>query len=246
MEQMAEVALLRGDVQRAAALYHEAYELARAGGDLLQAVWDLGSASLALSYAGQEEEATEAATDALALAEATGSPSARAVAHYALGEISATRHPAASEHHLRLAVELAESVDSRFVVGWAEVTLATIMARLGEPGAALRYYESVIAEWQGVGAWTPQWVTLRSLLDLLVRLGAFRDACILYGAAEAAQTGARPYGTDEAMLQEAAARLRAQIGEDTFRRLAEEGAALGEDEIIRFALDAVRRAGQRL
>ena len=246
MEQMAELTLLRGDVQRAAAFYREASDLARGSGDLLQAVWDLGSASLAVFYAAQQEQATDIATETLALAEATGSPSARALAHYAMGEISASTDMAASEHHLRLAVALGESVESRFVVGWAEVTLATLRARQGDAGAALRYYESVIGEWQRVGAWTPQWVTLRSLLDLLVRLGAFRDAGILYGAAEAAQTGARPFGTDEAMLREAAAHLRAELGEDTFRRVAGQGAELTEDEIIGVALDAVRRAAQRV
>jgi hypothetical protein len=85
-------------------------------------------------------------------------------------------------------------------------------------------------------------VTLRTLVDLLVRVGAVRDAAILYGAVEAARTGARPFGADEAMLREAATELRARLGEDTFRRFADEGANLTENEVVGVALDAVHRA----
>ena len=135
---------------------------------------------------------------------------------------------------------------STFVVGLARVALATRKARQDDAAAALGYYEAVIVEWERAGAWTSQWVTLRTLVDLLVRVGAFDDAGVLYGAVGAPRTGARPFGADEATLQEAAGRLRAQVGEDAFRRLADEGAALTENEVVGAALDAVRRAAHRI
>jgi predicted ATPase len=241
LEALADVAILLGDLPEADTLFREAYELALSAGDLLQAVWDIGSASLARAWSGDAEGAGKLAAETFATAERSGSPTARAFAHYVIGEIS-TPDDASAEEHLCRAIELAEAVNSTFAVGLARVALATRKARQDDPAGALGYYETVIVEWQRAGAWTSQWVTLRTLVDLLVRVGAVRDAAILYGAVETARTGARPFGADEAMLREAATELRARLGEDTFRRFADEGANLTEDEVVGVALDAVHRA----
>jgi predicted ATPase/DNA-binding SARP family transcriptional activator len=245
LEALADVAILLGDLGEADTLFREAYELALSAGNLLQAVWDIGSASLALAWSGDAEAAGNLAAETFTTAERSGSPTARAFAHYVLGEISAPKDASAEEHLCR-ALELAEAVNSTFVVGLARVALATLKARQDDAAGALRYYEGVIVEWQRAGAWTSQWVTLRTLVDLLVRVGAVHDAAILYGAVETARTGARPFGADEAMLREAATELRARLGEGPFRRFASEGAALTEDEVVRVALDAVQRAAHRV
>jgi predicted ATPase len=241
LEALADVAILLGDLTEADTLFREAYELALSAGDLLQAVWDIGSASLALAWSGNAKAAGNLAMETFATAERSGSPTARAFAHYVLGEISAPKDASAEEHLCR-ALELAEAVNSTFVVGLARVALATLKARQDDAAGALRYYEAVIVEWQRAGAWTSQWVTLRTLVDLLVRVGAVHDAATLYGAVETARTGARPFGADEAMLREAAAELRTRLGEDTFRRFANEGGTLTENEVVGVALDAVHRA----
>ncbi|HEV7863565.1 MAG TPA: hypothetical protein VGR20_12725, partial [Acidimicrobiia bacterium] len=221
--------------------FRETYELALSAGDLLQAVWDIGSASLARAWNGDTEAAGRLAAEAFATAERSGSPTARAFAHFVRGEI-APPDDASAEEHLRRAIELAEMVDSTLVIGLARVALATLKARQDDAPGALHHYEAVIVEWQRVGAWTSQWVTLRTLVDLLVRVGADRDAAILYGAVETARTGARPFGADQAMLRGAATELNARLGEDTFRRFAAEGAILTENEVVTVALDAVHRA----
>jgi hypothetical protein len=241
LEALADVAILLGELQEADTLFQETYELALSAGDLLQAVWDIGSASLARAWSGDAEAAGNLAAAAFTTAERSGSPTARAFAHYVLGEIS-TPDDASGEEHLCRAIELAETVNSSFVVGLARVALATLKARQDDAAGALRYYEAVIVEWQRAGAWTSQWVTLRTLVDLFVRVGAVRDAALLYGAVETARTGARPFGADEAMLREAATELRARLGDDMFRRFADEGANLTENEVVGLALDAVRRA----
>ncbi|MDQ1489324.1 MAG: hypothetical protein QOJ23_1838, partial [Actinomycetota bacterium] len=241
LEALADVAILLGDLPEAETLFREAYQLALSAGDLLQAVWDIGSASLARAWSGDADAAGDLAAETFTTAERSGSPTARAFGHYVLGEISGAGDPSAEEHLCR-AVELAEAVNSTFVVGLARVALATLKARQDDAAGALRYYQAVIVEWQRAGAWTSQWVTLRTLVDLLVRVGALGDAAILYGAVETARTGARPFGADEAMLREAATELRTRLGEDTFRRFADEGANLTENEVVGVALDAVHRA----
>ena len=244
LEALGEVALLRGDLERAASLYREAHELAMAAGDLFEAAWDICSVGVALAVAGRREEASAAATEASATAEASGSPSARALAAFLLGEIAATTDPEVAEEHLRRAVALAEPVGSRLVVGIAHLALATLYARHHDAPTALRYYEGVILEWQGAGAWTSQWVTLRTLVDLLARVGAVHDAAVLYGAVTSARTGGPAFGGDEQILRQVEARLREQLGDPGFRRSREEGEALADDEVIGRALEAIRRAAR--
>lgn len=139
-EARADVAILVGDLVEAETLFRAASELAVAAGDLLQAVWDLGSAGLVLAWRGQLDAAGAVASETFAIAERSGSPSARAFAHYVLGEISAATDPSAEDHLCR-AVQLADAVNSTLVAGLARVGLATIKTRQHEPAAALGYYE---------------------------------------------------------------------------------------------------------
>jgi tetratricopeptide (TPR) repeat protein len=71
-----------------------------------------------------------------------------------------------ARHHLQQAVALAKSAGSRFVDGLSRVALATLDARHGDTTVALGHYEQAIREWQQAGAWTPLWVTTRTLVEL--------------------------------------------------------------------------------
>jgi predicted ATPase len=246
LEASADVALLAGDLDRATAEFTEAYELATASGDLLQAVWDLGSAAVAVAYGGDIERGLEIAREVLSTAERSSSTSAKAFAHFVTGEILADAQPEAAETHLRQAIELATIADSRFVVGLAEVALAASRVRQQDLATALTYCESAIRRWLGAGAWTPQWVTLRTAIALLLRVGASEDAVVLYGAAESPRTGLPPFGADAAMMREAAERLRCDFGDDEFLRRVDAGRAMTPDDAIRFALDALARASRHL
>jgi predicted ATPase/DNA-binding SARP family transcriptional activator len=245
LEASADIALLAGDLHRATAEFTGAYELASAAGDVLQAVWDLGSAAVAIAYDGEAKRAFELAQEVLVSAERSGSPSARAFAHFVTGEILAGEQPQTAETHLRQSIELAASADSRFVAGLAEVALAASRTRQADVAAALAYCESAIHRWYRAGAWTPLWVTLRTVVALLMRVGAYEDAAVLYGAAEAPRTGLPPFGSDATMMRDAAERLRGELGEEEFFRRVEAGQAMTEGASIRFALDALARAAQR-
>jgi predicted ATPase/DNA-binding SARP family transcriptional activator len=246
LEASADIALLAGDLDRAIAEFTEAYALAAAAGDALQAVWDLGSAAVATAYDGEVERALELAQEVLVGAERSGSPSARAFAHFVAGEILAGEHPQTAETHLRQSIELAAFADSRFVAGLAEVALAASRARQEDVATALTYCESAIHRWYRAGAWTPLWVTLRTVVALLMRVGAGEDAAVLYGAAASPRTGLPPFGTDAAMMRDAAERLRDEFGEEEFFRRVEAGRAMAEGDSMRFALDALARAAQRV
>lgn len=128
------------------------------------------------------------------------------------------------------------------IAGLAEVCLAGLHARHGDAATALGYFQQVIPQWRQAGAWTPQWVTIRTLIDLLTRVGACRDAATLYGAAASATTGAPPYGADADRLREIAARLRDSLTVTEFRACTEQGKRLDSHQVIDLALDAIARA----
>ena len=142
-------------------------------------------------------------------------------------------------------MRLAVPAGNRLVAGLAEVSLAALHARHGDPAAALRYYQQVIPQWRQAGAWTPQWVTIRTLIDLLARVGACQDAATLYGAASSATTGAPPYGADADRLRRSAARLQDQLTVAGFRACTEEGERLDGHQVIDLALDAIARTAAR-
>lgn len=236
-EVLGDVALMRGNLDMASHLFEEAARKAFEAGDLLQAVWDRVGSVVAHVYAGRSPGALPDAT--LDVARECGSPSALAIAHFARGEATE------NAEDLRLAVELAASVGSRLVGGIAEVSLAALHARRRDAATALRHYHSVIEAWHDAGVWAPQWVTLRTLTDLLAELGVTHEAAILYGATAFSRGGAPPYGADAALLDRVAKRLCDDLGDEAFASSTSEGAAMSDEEVVELALRAVARARAR-
>jgi tetratricopeptide (TPR) repeat protein len=239
---MAEVATFRGELADAVDLYVRAYDLSIGNGDFLDAAWDAVGAAAAFAYGDRPDDATRFADQASAAAEQSRSPSALALVAWVRGEIAAGSRPAQARRHLQQAVALATSAGSRFVGGLSRVSLATLDARHGEVAVALAHYERAIREWQQAGAWTPLWVTLRTLIDLLARAGAWADAAVLYGAVTAAGSGAPPFGADADRLRQSAALLRQHLTGTEFRFHAGRGEQMDGGQVIQFALQAIARA----
>ncbi|MDQ3311561.1 MAG: AAA family ATPase [Actinomycetota bacterium] len=246
LEASADVALLAGELDRARAEFTDAHQLALAAGDQLQAVWDIGSAAVAAGYTNDTERALRLAASASTTAEQCGSPSARAFAHFAMGEILASEQPHAAETHLWQAIALSAVADSRFVAGLAEVALAASRSRQQDIAAALKHCQSAIRRWHRAGAWTPLWVTIRTVIAVLIRAGALEDATMLLAAAQSARTGAPPFGVDAATMRDAAVQLRSALGDDKFERHLEPGRSMSEEEAVQFAVDALERASKTL
>ena len=242
LEALGDVAIYCGDLQRAADRYLHAYDLSIEAGDWLDAAWDAASAGVALAYGNNLTEASRLASKGRDAAVRSGAPSALALVLSVLGEITAATDPGQARQHLQRAVELAKPAGSRLVAGFAEVSLATLHARHGEPATALRYYHQVISEWRQAGTWTPLWVTIRTLIDLLTRVGACHDAATLYGAAASASSGAPPYGADADRLRQTAALLRDHLTDTEFRSCTDKGEQLDGAQVIDLALDAIARA----
>ena len=245
LEALGDIAIFRGELTRASDLYRQAYDLSISAGDYLDAAWDAASAAAALAYGNQLQEASRLAGRARAAADASGAPSALAVVCWVMGEITATTSPGQARRHLQQAIALAMPAGSRLVTATAGVSLATLHARHGDPAAALRHYARVIPEWQQASAWTLQSVTIRTLVDLLARVGACHDAAILYGAVASASSGAPPYGADADRLRQTAALLRDHLTGTEFRSCIDKGEQLDGTQVIDLALGAIARAAAK-
>jgi ATP/maltotriose-dependent transcriptional regulator MalT len=242
LEALAEVATFRGELADAVDLYVRAYDLSIGNGDYLDAAWDAVGAAAAFAYGDRPDDATRFADQASAAAEQSRSPSALALVAWVRGEIAAGSRPAQARRHLQQAVALATSAGSRFVGGLSRVSLATLDARHGDTAVALAHYERAIREWQQAGAWTPLWVTLRTLVNLLARADAWADAAVLYGAVTSASSGAPPFGADADRLRQSAALLRQHLTGTEFRFHAGRGEQMDGGQVIQFALQAIARA----
>jgi hypothetical protein len=242
LEALGEVAVFRGELADSADLYARAYELSIGKGDARDAAWDAASAAAAYSYGDQPDQAGRFVDQARAAAVSSGSPSALAFVSWISGEIAANTSPAEARRHLQHAVALATSVDSSFVTGISRVSLATLDARHGDAAIALGHYDRAIREWQQAGAWTPLWVTLRTLVEFLARVGAWHDAATLYGAVTAAANGAPAYGADANRLRESAALLHNYLTDTEFQSNARNGEQMEGNQVINFALAAITRA----
>jgi len=245
LEALAEVATFRGELAAAVELYIRAYDLSIGNGDFLDAAWDAVGAAAACAYGDRPDDASRFADQARAAAEQSRSPSALALVAWVRGEIAAGSSPGQARHHLQRAVALATSAGSRFVGGLSRVSLATLDARHGDTAVALAHYERAIGEWQQAGAWTPLWVTLRTLVELLARAGAWDDAATLYGAVTAASSGAPPFGADADGLRKSASLLHQHLTGTEFRSHAGSGEQMDGGQVVQFALQAIARAAAK-
>jgi non-specific serine/threonine protein kinase len=236
----ADVAFFAGEPLVAATLHREAAELAIAAGDLLQAMWTLGSVSHALMYGGYHDHAARVADEVRALAERCGAPTAFAMYEWVVGELQATADLGAARAHLERATDLASSVGSRQIVVEAEYGLAIVKARQGDLAGALHLFEELLSDTAETNtAILPR--DLVRIIDVLIRADAPQDAATICGAATSGRRTARRFPVAEAALVEATDRLRRRLGDDEMRRRAERGADLDEQGVVAFALDAVRR-----
>jgi tetratricopeptide (TPR) repeat protein len=214
-------------------------------GDFLDAAWDAVGISAAYAYGGRLEEASRFADRARAAADRCRSPSALALVSWVSGEIAIGTSPGQARQHLQHAVALATSAGSRFVDGLSRVALATLDARHGDTAVALGHYEQAIREWQQAGAWTPLWVTIRTLVELLTRAGAHHDAAILYGAVTSSGTGAPPFGADADRLRQSMTLLHQHLTDTEFGLCVGRGEQMDGSQVIHFALEAITRAAAK-
>jgi hypothetical protein len=228
-------ALFEGRLDDATAWYQRAALSEAETPASAQSLLARSTALLSLGYAG-DPSAIDAASALLAEVGEVCTPHA-AYAWYCAGESVLQVDRDQARERLTRALELAEETHSTFVIGIAGASRVSIDAREGDPLSAATDYGRLIAHWRRAGVWSTQWTMLRSICQLLARLGRWEDAAVLEGAVRATTAaGHRIFGADETALAELGAQLRAELGDDVYEARRTEGAALDGDAAVEHAL----------
>jgi hypothetical protein len=154
---------------------------------------------LALTYANLDRE--EAVDDAVALAAATGNPTALAFARYAEGEAWAEQDERRALTAFEESLGLAESVGNRLVTGVAMTALVSLRGRSAvvEP-ATYELFHRVIAHWSTTRNPALLVTALRNLVVLLGRVGRHEEAVELWAAISGIDALHPSYGTEAERL----------------------------------------------
>jgi predicted ATPase/DNA-binding SARP family transcriptional activator len=238
-EALGDIQTWLGDFEGAVPIFDRAVELARKAGDDHQAAISLLDRAVCPAYSGCVDEAI-AACDAVApLVDAVRNPSLAAWSDYINGEVRVDHAPLEALPFLRRSVDAARRIGNRLIVGVAGLSAVSCEARAGDPNAALAEYGALIDHWHRDGSWNMQWTTLRTLIELLARLGRDTEAVSLYGAMTASATASPLAGADGIRIAQAVQTLRAHLGDERFETAQARGAAMSDNDAVAFALDCV-------
>ncbi|MGH9223270.1 MAG: hypothetical protein ACRD2W_05700, partial [Acidimicrobiales bacterium] len=160
----------------------------------------------------------------------------RAFARYAAGEAAAGRDGEAATVWLGEVITIVSGVGASFVANLARLSLATNTARRGDPRRALAHYPVIVQEWRRGGQWAQQWITLRTLVPVLVHVGALEEAAVVLGGLRR-HGQADAWGSDAEGLGASDERLRHGLGE-AYEVHVTRGSALTPVELVRFAEEA--------
>ena len=177
----ADVALYEGDVDAALRHYDAEVAVARRDDDPIRLVWTLYYVAICHAVRRDPELGLAGRRGVLRVAESTANPTARSMARYALGLVLKKSDPARALALFDEAAELA-GVGAQLLVGGHRAD-----GGRGDPRRARRpapprprAFVDVLDHWDRVGDRTQQWLNLRYVVRLLVRLGADEDAVALH------------------------------------------------------------------
>jgi len=239
---LSEAALFEGRLEDVERLCAEVHELGAA--EELGAVGWLSElmAPLVTAYRGDPAGASREAEALEEWAVRLGSGPLRAWALYIRGESQLDTDPDASLVLLDAALSLAREQGDRYVAGVALVSIASLRGRHGDPRLAVPLFREVVDHWASLGDWTHQWTTLRSVVDLLVRLERHEDAAVLLGALRSRTRAAPVFGADAERLSAVEEQLVHELGRDAVAGLRGRGARLTDDGVVAFAGSALAAA----
>ncbi|MBW3555357.1 MAG: winged helix-turn-helix domain-containing protein [Actinobacteria bacterium] len=240
-EALAGASLLTGRLDEAFELYGEAVRLWRLLGYDEGVAWNLCGRAVAAAKKGHLSTAVGLTEEAWRVAVAAGSPTMKAIVLYAKGESLLEVDPLRAMTPIDQTIELATSVDNAFMKGLALISATSLRGRHDDPSVALRLFEDVIQHWRRGGSWTPQWITLRNLVELIARVGADEPAAVLYGACTASTTSPPIYGAEVHRLEGVVATLVSRLGHKAFDQARRRGASLSDEEAVSFASAVTRR-----
>jgi hypothetical protein len=206
------------------------------GGSTSRLAHALYMRSVAHTSVGETQRGAELASEGLAVARRSGSPTALAQASYAMGLAFESSDEAAAATLLAQAAAVAADAGNRWVQAFALTEVLWLEARRGAPLAALSGFADVIDLWFRGGDWANQWLSLRHVFGILCQLEDDRAAATLHGALTAVgAVYALPFVADDAeQITKSVGNLREHLGSTQFAAAVRRGAAMGDGEIVEF------------
>jgi hypothetical protein len=184
---------------------------AEAAADRFCRVESMGSSVLALGYA--DDPRTPEAVVALQAELAEASEVSASWAWYTIGEVLVQSDPATAASHLARALDFADRCGATFVTMIAGASAASIEARTGDPAKAVEQYRWLLELGQRAGVRVLQWTMLRSVAELLVRVGDHAGAATLLGAVTTPGSGHEIFGADLERLDNVRKAVRSALGD---------------------------------
>ena len=228
-----------GNFEQAVSCYDRAIDLAREAGDDFCTAFVLCDRAMSTAYSGAHEQAIHACEAVAPLVAGLNNPTLTAHWNYTNGEVRLDHAPLKALPYFRRSVAEARRVGDRLCAGLAGLSAVSCEARVGDPTKALIQYRDLIDHWHRAGAWNMQWATLRTLIELLARLGRDAEATVLYSAMLTSPTAPPVAGMDVRRIASAVDALRLRLGDERFETLRMEGAALSDNEAVALALSCV-------
>lgn len=179
---MADVALFEGESMKALAYWEAEAARARSVDNPVRLVWALFVVAICHGVMRNDDIALPAAREAVVVANSTGNPTAQSMAYFSLGYLLRKSDPERALALFDDAAQLAGDVQNFWVYGSALMYAAATRALYGEPAAAAQMFIAVLEHWDRFGDMTQQWLALRHVARLLIRLGGYDDAAFLYWA----------------------------------------------------------------
>lgn len=229
---LADIGLYTGDLAGSIVAANRYDRLVEEAGTRIERAMAKASRSLPLAYLGRHSEAL-----AVIPAEAPvgAPPTARAWLAYSRGEVMPDTEAEAALHELDIAVALAESVDSRFLAGVAQVSAASRRARCGRAEQAIGPLARTVERFAAGGNTSQLLTTLRNLPTLLARLGEWTGAAEILGGLSTASTNPT-YGDEAVGLAAAERAARQALGDAEHSRSHRRGAERSLDQTAAYAV----------
>ncbi|MEX2659359.1 MAG: BTAD domain-containing putative transcriptional regulator [Acidimicrobiales bacterium] len=225
-----------GRTEEALAAMEAMLDGAHASGSASRLAHALYMSSVAQTSIGDPRRGADLADRAWTAADKCGSPSAAAQAAYARGVALRPVDADEAGRALQHAAELGEIAGNRWISAFALTEVHSLSAQRGDLIPALQGLAGVIDTWHRGGDWANQWLSLRHVFGVLVRLDTPRSAAVLYGALVAKGVAhALPSGAADAENMSAQVDIVRQLLAPTeFAAAVRTGAAMSDTDLIAY------------
>jgi uncharacterized membrane protein len=234
-----------GQPERAIGLAREARQDAAELASEFFVGFSLAAEALARSWARDSAAARQPAMEAVEIARRVRNPCLSATASWAAADAIWHNEPQAALPHIEDSLPLLRAGAADTVLGPALTLAAVIRARTGDLPGALAALQEATLQHHADGTRVLLGLALRTAAGMLVRLGEAGPSAVLSGAFAAHSLSAQN-DNERRAIDQTQALARDTLGEAAYDAAVDRGAAMDQDEVVRYAVGEMRRVAALL